>query len=98
MDDFLIDEFYCRAACVDFCVYGVLDRRNHIHTLGTDSKIIGRIFEIMTQPILEDIARKHKLVLTTPTSQTRYPDFVMMSDAFSTQKIAIDVKSTYIAD
>ena len=96
MSDFLIDEFYEEMKGVVLDAYGIIDSTNKIHTLGTDSKIIGRIFEMFTQPILEKIARKHGLILRTPKSQTVYPDFVMMESPEASNKIAIDVKTTYI--
>ncbi len=96
MSDYIIDEFYEEMAKIKFEVYGILDSSNKIHTLGTDSKIIGRIFEMLTQPVLETIAKRHGMILTTPESQTVYPDFIMMSSTSSKDKIAIDIKTTYV--
>lgn len=92
----IIDEFYEQMSKINFNVYGILDAENQIHTLGTDSKIIGRIFEMFTQPVLLKIAEMHNLKLETPASQTLYPDFIMLQNADSQDKIAIDVKTTYI--
>ena len=96
MSDFIIDEFYEEMKSVKFEAYGIIDSSNQIHTLGTDSKIIGRIFEMFAQPILEKIAKRHGMILTTPESQTVYPDFIMMKNAQSKDKIAIDIKTTYV--
>lgn len=96
MDEFLINDFYAEMKKVDFKPYGIIDASNKIHTLGTDSKIIGRIFEMLTQPVLETIAKRHNMVLKTPESQTVYPDFIMMTNDSSKEKIAIDIKSTYV--
>ena len=96
MNDFLIDEFYEKMKSVKFETYGILDSSNKVHTLGTDSKIIGRIFEMFAQPVLEDIAKRHGMLLTTPASQTVYPDFIMMNNSSSKEKIAIDIKTTYV--
>lgn len=96
MSDFIIDSFYERMANVKFEAYGILDSNNKIHTLGTDSKIIGRIFEMFAQPVLEQIAKENRYILRTPDSQTVYPDFIMMKSADSKEKIAIDIKTTYI--
>lgn len=96
MNDYIIDEFYAEMANVKFEAYGILDSSNKIHTLGTDSKIIGRIFEMFAQPVLENIAKRHGMILTTPESQTVYPDFIMMSSASAKDKIAIDIKTTYV--
>ena len=96
MDDFLMAAFYREIQGVTFDTYGILDASGRIHTLGTDSKIIGRIFEMLTQPVLAKIAEQHGLLLETPSSQTVYPDFIMMADRQSREKIAIDVKTTYL--
>ena len=79
MYDYIMTEFYELMSNVNLNVYGILDKQNKIHTLGTDSKIIGRIFEMLVQPLLENIASKHNLILKTPSSQTVYPDFILMS-------------------
>lgn len=96
MTDVIISSFYEKIAGVDFNAYGILDSSSKIHTLGTDSKIIGRIFEMFVQPILEQIAAENGYILKTPDSQTVYPDFIMMKSEDSKEKIAIDVKTTYI--
>ena len=96
MCDYLIEEFYEEMKSVNLNVWGIIDTNDYIHTLGTDSKIIGRIFEMLTQPVLKRIAERHGMKLTTPAAQTRYPDFIMMTDANSKEKIAIDVKTTYL--
>ena len=45
----LIETFYEKMEKQTFEAYGMLDSQNRIHTFGTDSKIIGRIFEIFTK-------------------------------------------------
>lgn len=91
----LISDFYKKMEEVDLDVYGILGTDDRVHSLGTDSKIIGRIFEILAQPVLEDLAEEYGLTIETPASQTVYPDFVFMDDIGSTEKIAIDIKTTY---
>lgn len=96
MSDFIISSFYEKMQNVKFDAYGILDSENKIHTLGTDSKIIGRIFEMFAQPILEQIASENRYILKTPKSQNFYPDFIMMKSEHLEEKIAIDIKTTYI--
>ena len=96
MVDFLITEFYQKMEGANLDAFGILDSDGKIHTLGTDSKIIGRIFEMFAQPILAEIAESHGLILKTPESQTVYPDFILMENETSTEKIAIDIKTTYV--
>ena len=97
MSDFIISSFYKKMADQKFEAYGILDSNNKIHTLGTDSKIIGRIFEMFAQPVLEEIAAENGYILKTPESQTVYPDFIMMKSEDSNEKIAIDIKTTYVS-
>ncbi len=94
--DLIIESFYKKFNGLKFDVLGILDTENKIHTLGTDSKIIGRVFEMFTQPILEEIAKENNLIIKTPDSQTIYPDFILMENELSTNKFAIDVKTTYV--
>ena len=89
MPDIIISSFYNKMADQNFEAYGILDSNNKIHTLGTDSKIIGRIFEMFSQPVLEEIATENGYILKTPESQTVYPDFIMMTSENSNEKIAI---------
>lgn len=91
-----MEDFYSEMDGIQIEPYGILDSSNLIHTLGTDSKIIGRIFEMYAQPVLESIAKKHQLILNTPESQTTYPDFILMKSESDPNKIAIDIKTTYI--
>lgn len=92
----IVDDFYEYMKPIKLETYGIIDADNYIHTLGTDSKIIGRLFEMYTQPVLEKIANKNQYLLSTPESQTLYPDFVLMKDRDSKEKIAIDIKTTYV--
>jgi len=96
MEEFLMEEFYDKMKNINFGAYGIIDSNSKIHTLGTDSKIIGRVFEMLAQPVLEEIASNHGLILRTPESQTVYPDFVMMTGEASMDKIAIDIKATCV--
>lgn len=96
MSDKIIDLFYQKMSKVNFNAYGILDFNMKVHTLGTDSKIIGRIFEMFSQPILEEIAKELGYMLETPESQTVYPDFVLLKDKKSKEKIAVDIKTTYV--
>lgn len=96
MADLIIDKFYQKMEGVNLEAFGILDSSDCIHTLGTDSKIIGRIFEMYTQPVLEEIAEELEYIIKTPKSQTVYPDFVLFKPEKPTEKIAIDIKTTYI--
>lgn len=61
--DQLIGEIYSEMAKVSFNSLGMIDDQNIIHTFGTDSKIIGRLFEMFTEPILAKVAHKYSYEL-----------------------------------
>lgn len=94
--DEIMNSFYEKMKNINLDAYGILDAEGKIHTLGTDSKIIGRIFEMFTQPVLSEIADENGYILETPEKQNIYPDFIMLNGKESKGKIAIDVKTTYI--
>ena len=89
----LIKRFYEEMRNVNTNALGIIDGSGLIHTLGTDSKLIGRIFEMFTQPVLEKIANERGMTLGTPTQQNVYPDFILSAHG---QLIAVDVKTTYV--
>ncbi|WP_294357586.1 type II restriction endonuclease [uncultured Clostridium sp.] len=75
-------------------VKGLIDSNKRIYTLGSDSKLIGRIFELIISGVLEDVAKKTGYKLVPSISQTVYPDFNLVSQE-NDEKIAIDIKTTY---
>ena len=93
--DQLIGEIYSEMAKVSFNSLVMIDAQNIIHTFGTDSKIIGRLFEMFTEPILAKVAHKYSYELETPKAQNVYPDFTFIDPESPNKKIAIDVKTTY---
>lgn len=72
---------------------GFVDRRNKIYTFGHDSKIIGRLFEVIAKQTLQEAADELNYELQESLKQTVYPDFFMIKP--NGRKIAIDVKTTY---
>lgn len=92
-----ISEFYEKVESlnIDWTIKGLLGNNDKVYPLGNDSKLIGRIFEIISAPIIEEIAQKHGLTVQTPEKQNTYPDFTLMRNTADKEKIAIDVKTTY---
>ncbi len=45
-----IDEFTQKMKNEDISVVGVISKNRKIYTLGMDSKLIGRVFEMVCQP------------------------------------------------
>ena len=59
-----------------------------------DSKILSGIFEIFSEPIINNIAQKYDLCLEK-SAQNQYPDFTLFKNEDTKNKIAVEVKSTY---
>ncbi|ODJ71498.1 type II restriction endonuclease [Brochothrix thermosphacta] len=79
-------------------VKGLINERKQIFTLGSDSKLIGRIFELITGGFLNEIAEENGYELVPSISQTVYPDFNLVKKDNNNKIIdiiAVDVKTTY---
>lgn len=80
---------------IDWEVKGLISSNGIIFTLGSDSKLIGRIFELVVTPVLSEIAAENGYKLVMSDRQTVYPDFTMLKSENDFDKIAIDIKTTY---
>lgn len=74
---------------------GIIDRRGRVYPLGTDTKVLSTIFEIIARQAVADYARQAHLLLIDSDKQNYYPDFTLAASRNDAQKIAIDVKTTY---
>ena len=91
--DKIIKDFYEKANLLNFNVTGLLLSGLNVVTLGSDSKLIGRIFELLSTDILLSICKENNWKLEETESQTVYPDFTIITD--KGEKIAVDIKTTY---
>ncbi|MBQ9607889.1 MAG: restriction endonuclease [Lachnospiraceae bacterium] len=80
---------------IDWEVSALAAPNGNLYSLGSDSKLIGRIFELISKSILQEIADEYGYILYTSPAQTVYPDFTLMKSKEDTKKIAIDIKTTY---
>lgn len=80
---------------VDWEAKGFIFRDKTVYSINHDTKLLGRIFEILTEPILKEIAEENGFTLETPDQQNYYPDFILNPVGSSGNKIAVDVKTTY---
>ncbi len=78
-----------------YSVCGVIDRRRRIYPLGTDTKVLSTIFEIIARQSVADFAKQANLLLIDSDKQNYYPDFTLATNSDDSEKIAIDVKTTY---
>lgn len=93
----LISEFYERVEReqIDWVAKGFVFNDGRVYTISHDTKLLGRIFEILTEPILQAIADDYGYDLETPEQQNFYPDFILSPRGEYGNKIAVDVKTTY---
>ncbi len=80
---------------INWEVSGLVSSDGRVFTLGSDSKLIGRIFELISYNVLQEIADENGFLLVPSNQQTVYPDFTLMRDSNDLEKIAIDIKTTY---
>lgn len=78
----------------DWDLVGILTRRSKVYTLSYDSKILSGIFEILIEPIIKRIADKNGMAIYK-AAQNKYPEFSLVDRSRPSEKIAIDVKTTY---
>ena len=79
---------------IEWGIVGILTKNGNVYTLSYDSKILSGIFEIFCEPIVSQIAAENGLVVEK-SSQNSYPDFTLFNPDLPSQKIAVEVKSTY---
>ena len=78
-----------------YSLCGVVDRWARVYPLGTDTKVISTLFELVTRQAVETYATESGLLLVEPPKQNHYPDFTLMRNDDDHEKIALDVKTTY---
>lgn len=93
MKEYLLEEF---AALPDpYRVSGVITRSEKIYPLGSDTKVLSTIFELISRPVVYRVADRLKLNVVEPIVQNHYPDFTLLKSDTDPAKIAVDVKTTY---
>ena len=75
-------------------IKGFISGEELVYSLGSDTKVLSTIFELLCRPIVQKIAKKHGYKVEE-APQTVYPDFTLLKDKDDKEKIAIDVKTTY---
>ena len=79
---------------INWEVYGFLSRDDKIYLIGSDTKVLSTVFELLCAPLIREIASKHGYQLEE-SPQTIYPDFTLLKNKEDKNKIAIDIKTTY---
>jgi len=80
---------------VDWYIKGVLDSKEQLYTISNDTKLISKVFELISIPIITRTIEPHVKSWEIEERQTVYPDLTLILDQPIPNKIAIDIKSTY---
>lgn len=97
MEDAFADALRTRIAALKdhYDVCGVVDRKGNVYPLGADTKVLSTIFELLVRRTVYETAASLGLTVKEPDVQNHYPDFTIYSSTEATDKIAVDVKTTY---
>ena len=78
-----------------FSIVGLIDQNQNVYPLGTDTKVLSTIFELVSRPHIVSVAEELGLIVEEPDKQNYYPDFTIYDPLSPFEKVAIDVKTTY---
>ncbi|MBQ7955796.1 MAG: hypothetical protein IJ282_08590 [Lachnospiraceae bacterium] len=96
-----IDAFYKKVEQmnINWNVKALVTEDDKYVSLGDDTKLIGRIFELLCHPILQEIAQENGYTLEVSAKQNYYPDFTLSKydkdGNVTNERIAVDIKTTY---
>lgn len=78
-----------------YSVCGFVDRAGSVYPLGSDTKVLSTIFELVSRPAVYAAALVSGYDVVEPRVQNHYPDFTLLRELGDEEKIAVDVKTTY---
>lgn len=78
-----------------FDIVGFITRDADIYPLGTDTKVLSTVFELLVRPLIVKIANEHGYTVVEPTVQNHYPDFTLIPTSGEKAYVALDIKTTY---
>lgn len=80
----------------DYTICGVVTKEGVVYPLGSDTKVLSTIFELFTRPLIVEIAKEYGYEVKEPDVQNHYPDFTLFKKNDNKNRIAVDVKTTYV--
>lgn len=80
---------------VEWYVKGIIDSRKRLYTLSDDTKLLSKVFELISIPIIIKALEPYIRNWETEDRQTVYPDLTLILNCPLPDKIAVDIKSTY---
>lgn len=80
---------------VEWYIKGIVDSKKRLYTISDDTKLISKIFELVSIPIITKAVTPYVISWEIEERQTVYPDLTLILAGSLPNKIAIDIKSTY---
>lgn len=80
---------------VGWDIRGIIDSSKRIYTISDDTKLISKVFELVSFPIIVEALGGLDLAIEFSEEQTIYPDITVVLPGDFPNKIAIDIKSSY---
>lgn len=93
LEDALVGELEKLRNNYEIC--GIVDRARSVYPLGSDTKVLSTVFELISRPAIYAAAQILGYEIVEPTVQNHYPDFTLLHHYEDDKKIAVDVKTTY---
>ncbi len=79
----------------DWSIKGFIDAKKKIYPISLDTKLLSKILELTTLPLLVDFCKKYKLKYYLAENQIQYPDITLEGKVLGMKKYALDIKTTY---
>jgi len=83
---------------VEWHIKGVVDDKGQLYTISNDTKLISKIFELVSYPIIIPAVEPYIERWEIEKRQNVYPDLTLILPGEIPNKIAIDIKSTFRRD
>ena len=81
-----------KAIGLDWDIKGILDSKDRVYVIPNDTKVLSTILELVTMPMILEIAEKYNIEVIPSDRQTVYPDITLVHEG---KKYALDIKSSY---
>ena len=76
-------------------VKGFIDVFKNVYTVSRDTKIVSKIIEIHSFPMILKFARRNSYQIVLAEHQNWYPDLSFIHEKYPDIKFAVDIKTTY---
>lgn len=89
----LLDAFKKKG--VEWHIKGVVNGKGNLYTVSNDTKLISKVFELVSFPVIVEAVKPYVESWETEERQTVYPDLTLILPGNIPNKIAVDIKTTY---